>query len=80
MTLWAAFGRLSRARVAKISGMRYRLRTLLILLAVAPPALAWGWAVRHNLLEAGVTIGVLSMVAVMCGIILAAVLCAFGFR
>jgi hypothetical protein len=23
--------------------MRYRLRTLVILLAVLPPALAWGW-------------------------------------
>jgi len=24
--------------------MRYRLRTLFILLALAPPALAWGWS------------------------------------
>ena len=24
--------------------MRYRLRTLLILLALGPPALAWGWS------------------------------------
>jgi hypothetical protein len=25
-------------------GMRYRLRTLLLLLAVLPPTMAWGWS------------------------------------
>jgi hypothetical protein len=25
-------------------GMRYRLRTLMILMALIPPALAWGWS------------------------------------
>jgi hypothetical protein len=39
--------------------MRYRLRTLLILLAVGPPSLAWGWGEyaawrsRENLRQLG---------------------------
>src|SRR6187455_2920434 len=28
--------------------MRYRLRTLLIAVAIAPPVLAWLWLTRHN--------------------------------
>jgi hypothetical protein len=29
-----------------MGGMRYRLRTLLILLAIMPPLLAYGWSLR----------------------------------
>jgi hypothetical protein len=28
----------------RITAMRYRLRTLMILLALGPPVLGWGWA------------------------------------
>src|SRR5262245_16798693 len=54
------------------SPMRYRLRTLLIALAVGPPALGGLWLARSSLLPAGILIAAILFVAI--GSALAAVL------
>jgi len=60
--------------------MRYSLRTLTIVLAVAPPAIAGIWLIRHGLVAVGSVMGQLALAALLLGVASAAVLFAFGFR
>ena len=60
--------------------MRYRLRTLLIALALGPPVLAFLWLEANGIETAGSIVGEIVIGALLLGLACAAVLLSLGYR